>query len=79
MQCAIDPQKSFHYIFKARPSGTHWYHSHTGVQRSDGLFGALTVRELPAKESQIRSALSQALQQYRDIHSSFLTGFVKMH
>ena len=66
-QCAIDPQKSFRYIFKARPSGTHWYHSHTGVQRSDGLFGALTVRELPAKESQIRAALSQALRQYRDV------------
>ena len=66
-QCAIDPQKSFRYIFKARPSGTHWYHSHTGVQRSDGLFGALTVRELPAKESQIRAALSQALRQYRDL------------
>ena len=66
-QCAIDPQKSFRYIFKARPSGTHWYHSHTGVQRSDGLFGALTVRELPAKESQIRAALSQALRQYRDM------------
>ena len=66
-QCAIDPQKSFRYIFKARPSGTHWYHSHTGVQRSDGLFGALTVRELPAKVSQIRAALSQALRQYRDV------------
>ena len=66
-QCAIDPQKSFRYIFKARPTGTHWYHSHTGVQRSDGLFGALTVRELPAKERQIRAALSQALRQYRDM------------
>ena len=66
-QCAIDPQKSFRYIFKARPSGTHWYHSHTGVQRSDGLFGALTVRELPAKVNQIRAALSQALRQYRDV------------
>ena len=66
-QCAIDPQKSFRYIFKAQPSGTHWYHSHTGVQRSDGLFGALTVRELPATESQIRAALSQALRQYQDL------------
>ena len=27
-QCAIDPLKSFRYIFKAEPSGTHWYHSH---------------------------------------------------
>ena len=65
-QCAIDPLKSFRYIFKAEPSGTHWYHSHTGVQRSDGLFGALTVKELPAKESQIRAALQQQLRQYID-------------
>ena len=66
-QCAIDPQRSFRYIFKARPSGTHWYHSHTGVQRSDGLFGALIVRERPGKEAQIRMKLSQALRQYQDM------------
>lgn len=25
--------------------GTHFWHSHTGVQRADGLFGAFIVRE----------------------------------
>ena len=66
-QCAIDPHTSFRYIFKASPSGTHWYHSHTGVQRSDGLFGALIVRE--SKESGIREALwdYQHLQDYQDL------------
>ena len=66
-QCAIDPQRSFRYIFKARPSGTHWYHSHTGVQRSDGLFGALIVREGKSKETRIRNTLSSVLWQYRDL------------
>ena len=44
-QNPIDPQRSFRYIFKADPPGTHWYHSHTGVQQADGLFGALIVLE----------------------------------
>lgn len=35
----------FDYNFKATPSGTHWYHSHVGKQRTGGLFGALIVRE----------------------------------
>lgn len=29
----------------AENSGTHWWHSHTGVQLGDGLFGAFIVRE----------------------------------
>ena len=66
-QNPIDPQKSFRYIFKARPSGTHWYHSHTGVQRSDGLFGALIVRERPSVEIQVRQKLPIALWLYKDI------------
>lgn len=44
-QCGILPGASFRYIFKAIPSGTFWYHSHTGVQRTDGMFGALIILE----------------------------------
>lgn len=44
-QAPIAPGGSFRYIFRAKPSGTHWYHSHLGAQRTDGLFGALIVRE----------------------------------
>ena len=36
---------SFDYIFKAEPSGTHWYHSHVSSQKGNGMFGALVVRE----------------------------------
>ena len=31
------------YTFKASPPGTHWYHAHSGSQRTDGLYGALIV------------------------------------
>jgi len=42
---AIPPGESFTYDFTATPGGTHWYHSHAGVQYSDGLFGPLIVEE----------------------------------
>ena len=38
-QSTIDPQNSICYIFMVRLPGTYWYRTHTGVQRSDGLFG----------------------------------------
>ncbi|XP_019857315.1 PREDICTED: laccase-2-like [Amphimedon queenslandica] len=34
-QCGIPPGASFTYIFKAEQYGTHWYHSHSGAQRTD--------------------------------------------
>ena len=37
--------RQLRYIFEATPTGTHWYHSHVGLQRSKGLFGALIVKE----------------------------------
>ena len=44
-QCGIPPGANFTYFFYAKPYGTHWYHSHSGAQRTDGLFGALIVKE----------------------------------
>ena len=40
---------SYTYTFKASPAGTHWYHAHSGEQRTDGLYGAFIVKDtLPA-------------------------------
>src|SRR3954454_18165216 len=33
----IAPGESFVYDFVAEPAGTHWYHSHVGVQYANGL------------------------------------------
>ena len=44
-QYPIGPGAFFDYVFRATPAGTHWYHSHVGAQRTDGLFGGLVVRE----------------------------------
>lgn len=44
-QCPISPGSSFRYIFRAYPPGTFWYHSHSGAQRTDGMYGGLIVLE----------------------------------
>ncbi|KAI0234468.1 Oxidoreductase OpS5 [Lamellibrachia satsuma] len=46
-QCPIPPRQTFTYRFEARPSGTHWYHSHIENQRIDGLYGMLIVHRRP--------------------------------
>lgn len=56
-QCPINPESSFRYWFRATPSGTFWYHSHTGAQRTDGLFGALIIREDSSRKETIRQEL----------------------
>ena len=44
-QCPIEPGTSFTYIFNASRAGTFWYHSHSGAQRSEGLFGGLVIKD----------------------------------
>lgn len=43
-QCPIQPGQNFRYNFNADNPGTHFWHSHLGMQRGDGVFGALIVR-----------------------------------
>ena len=47
-QCGIAPGNTFIQIFQADPSGTFWYHSHTGAQRTEGIYGAIVIKELPS-------------------------------
>ena len=58
-QCQIGPSSSFSYVYTARPSGTFWYHSHSGAQRTDGFFGALIVKETPLRMKEIRKELQE--------------------
>ena len=44
-QCPIAPGTSFRYIFLASQTGSFWYHSHSGFQRSDGLAGGLIIKD----------------------------------
>ncbi|CAG9803373.1 unnamed protein product [Chironomus riparius] len=47
-QCPIPYFSNYRYIFYADDVGTHFYHSHSGNQKADGLSGALIVREAEA-------------------------------
>ena len=58
-QAPIVPGGQFRYIFNAAPSGTHWYHSHLGSQRTDGLFGALIVHESDKEHQDIIADVSE--------------------
>ena len=57
-QAPITPGATFQYRFIASPAGTHWYHSHLGAQRTDGLFGALIVHEKSMTIQQVREKLN---------------------
>ncbi|KAJ3627121.1 hypothetical protein MTP99_014525 [Tenebrio molitor] len=43
-QCPIHPGMTFRYHFNVHNAGTHFWHSHSGFQRSDGTFGPFIVR-----------------------------------
>lgn len=49
-QCPILPGQMFTYKFTAGPTGTHWYHSHHGAMRREGLSGAFIVLPQTGKE-----------------------------
>jgi FtsP/CotA-like multicopper oxidase with cupredoxin domain len=39
----IRPGETFTYEFPVRQSGTYWYHSHSGLQEQEGLYGPLVI------------------------------------
>ncbi len=43
----IPPGESFTYRFTPQQSGTYWYHSHSGFQEQQGVYGAIVIE--PAK------------------------------
>ena len=57
-QCQIGPSSTYSYIYKAHPSGTFWYHSHSGAQRTDGFFGALIIKETPSHYLRVKAKLA---------------------
>ena len=68
-QCQIGPSSSFSYEYTASPSGTFWYHSHSGAQRTDGIYGALVVQENKTRLNQIRTELNANFQDLPDQHT----------
>ncbi|CAF0713230.1 unnamed protein product [Brachionus calyciflorus] len=44
-QCPILSHTFFEYKFAANDAGTHLYHAHSGLQRADGVFGPIVIRD----------------------------------
>ncbi|XP_046744637.1 laccase-2-like [Diprion similis] len=49
-QCPITSGTTFRYQFAASNPGTHFYHSHAGLQKIDGQYGSLIVRQPPSAD-----------------------------
>jgi len=43
----IKPGETFTYNFKIKQAGTYWYHSHSGLQEQEGMYGPIVIT--PAK------------------------------
>jgi CopA family copper-resistance protein len=39
----IRPRSTFAYEFQIAQSGTYWYHSHSGAQEQDGVYGPIVI------------------------------------
>uniref|UniRef100_A0A8D8VVX2 Laccase-5 n=1 Tax=Cacopsylla melanoneura TaxID=428564 RepID=A0A8D8VVX2_9HEMI len=46
-QCPIIQGNTFRYQFTAN-AGTHFWHAHTGLQKMDGIYGSIIVRQAPS-------------------------------
>lgn len=44
-QMPIEPGDTFVYRFAIIQSGTHWYHSHSGLQEQIGMYGSLVLKK----------------------------------
>lgn len=52
-QCPISFATTFRYQFQASEPGTHFYHSHSGHHRTNGISGPLIVRQSHENEKNI--------------------------
>ena len=48
----IKPGETFTYNFKIKQAGTYWYHSHSGLQEQEGMYGPIIIT--PAKREPFR-------------------------
>jgi FtsP/CotA-like multicopper oxidase with cupredoxin domain len=49
-QCPIQFGNTFRYTYEANDPGTNFYHSHSGLQKANGIYGALIIR-IPEKSN----------------------------
>jgi FtsP/CotA-like multicopper oxidase with cupredoxin domain len=73
----IMPGESFVYDFIAEPAGTHWYHSHVGVQYGNGLFGPFIVEEASPIATYDRDEVLLVNDWFRELGDKLLASLLK--
>ena len=75
---AIKPGQTFTYRFPIRQAGTYWYHSHTGGQEQDGLYGPIIIS--PRLKDKIAADRDYVivLSDFSNEHSSNILANLKM-
>ncbi|SMR43158.1 unnamed protein product [Zymoseptoria tritici ST99CH_1E4] len=81
-QCPIAPGTNFTYEFTVSgQSGSYWWHSHQGVQSSDGLHGPLIIHARDEREKQKISYDTDRVvmlsDHYHDLSSALLWQYLK--
>ncbi|XP_050304309.1 uncharacterized protein LOC126741886 isoform X2 [Anthonomus grandis grandis] len=49
-QCPIQQGNAFRYQWIAGNAGTHFWHAHTGLQKMDGIYGSIVIRQPPNRD-----------------------------
>ncbi|XP_034231281.1 laccase-5 [Thrips palmi] len=49
-QCPIQQGNTFRYQMEAGNEGTHFWHAHSGLQKMDGIYGSIVVRQPPSQD-----------------------------
>ncbi len=49
-QMPIEPEMTHKYSFPIIQNGTHWYHSHSGLQEQIGMYGSMILNKKPENE-----------------------------
>lgn len=39
----IEPDDTYVYSFRVKQNGTYWYHSHSGLQEQEGVYGPIII------------------------------------
>jgi CopA family copper-resistance protein len=74
---AIKPGGTFTYHFPIRQAGTYWYHSHSGTQEQDGLYGSIVIDPVTPDYAQAQRDYVIMLSDFSQERGSSILGNLK--
>jgi FtsP/CotA-like multicopper oxidase with cupredoxin domain len=73
----IAPGESFEYHFKARQSGTYWYHAHAGYQEQTGLYGPIIIEPRESEPFSYDREYVVLFSDWSDLSAEHIIGLLK--